>query len=169
MNDKKERVLIVDDDVRLTKILNSILENEGYETDVAHTGTEAIKKSSLEIYDLAILDIKLPDIEGTKLLKMLGKNPRMIKIILTGHPRLQNAVQALNYGADAYLLKPVKPEELTKTIREKIEEQKENAVITEEDIAIFLKTRTERLLEEERSSINKNKSLIFLDSREPLQ
>ena len=84
--------------------------------------------------------------EGTKLLTAMQKTfPEMIKIMVTGYPSLQNAVEALNYGADAYIMKPVNPEELLRVIREKLEKQREAKKITEEKIAEWVKTRIMQL------------------------
>jgi DNA-binding response OmpR family regulator len=60
---------------------------------------------------------------------------------------LKNAVEALNKGADAYLMKPVRPEDLLRTIQEKLEEQRQNEDMTEDRISAFLKTRTKQLLQ----------------------
>ncbi|MCD6445197.1 response regulator [Candidatus Bathyarchaeota archaeon] len=146
---RKARILIVDDDEDICKTLSLILREEGYETDIANTGREAIKKSRENFYNVALLDIKLPDVEGTELLtKMRETSPKMIKIMVTGYPALKNAVEALNRGADAYLMKPVNPEKVIKTIKEKLKKQREEEVMTEEKIAMFVKTRTQKLLQE---------------------
>ncbi|RJS78200.1 response regulator [Candidatus Bathyarchaeota archaeon] len=147
--EEKVRILIVDDDQNIIEVLKLILEARGYEVDAASTGNEAIEKSKTNIYNLAILDIKLPDMEGTKLLKALREtSPEMVKIMLTGYPQLQNAIDSLNDGADAYFIKPADPAKLLKTIEEKLEEQREAEELTQEHIAAFLKTRTEKLLQE---------------------
>ena len=149
MPNEKARILIVDDDPSITEVLKIILETRGYKVDTASTGKEAMEKSEEKIYNLAILDIKLPDMEGTKLLKAMREtSPKMIKIMLTGYPQLQNAIEALNYGADAYFIKPADPAKLLKTIEEKLLEQNEEKEVAEEKIAKFLKTRTEKLLQE---------------------
>lgn len=145
----KANILIVDDDIDICRTLRLILEEHGYNVDVAYTGKEAIEKSKRKIYQAALLDIKLPDVEGTELLtSMRETEPKMVKIMVTGHPALKNAVNALNYGADAYIIKPVNPEKIIKVLEEKLREQKENETITEEKIAAFVKTRTEKLLQE---------------------
>ena len=145
----KVRILIVDDDEDICRTLSLILEEKGYEVDAAHTGKEAIEKSKTKVYNAALLDIKLPDMEGTELLTAMREtSPKMIKIMVTGYPALKNAVEALNKGADAYLMKPVNPEKLIKTIEEKLKIQKEAEVMTQEKIAAFVKTRTEKLLQE---------------------
>jgi DNA-binding NtrC family response regulator len=124
-----------------------VLESEGYRTDVAHTVKEAIEKSYENDYNLAILDIKLPDGEGTIILKLLGQiSPKTMKIMLTGYPILENAVNSLNDGADAYMIKPVDFDSFVKTIKDKIEEQRAAETVTEDSIAFFLQTRTKKLL-----------------------
>ncbi|MFQ5712375.1 MAG: response regulator [Candidatus Geothermarchaeales archaeon] len=71
--------------------------------DTTETGREAIEKSEAQFFNLALRDIKLPDMEGTKLLtKMHRTTPWMVKIMVTGHAILENAVEALNLRADAY-------------------------------------------------------------------
>ena len=144
---EKLRILLVDDDELITESLSMLLESEGYRIDVAHDVKEAIDKSYENDYNLALLDIKLPDGEGTSLLKKLHEtSPKTIKIMLTGYPLLENAVASLNDGADAYLVKPVDLEKLLKTIKNKIQEQKVAETATEESIAVFLQTRTKKLL-----------------------
>ena len=145
---KKARILIVDDDRTIAESLNILLQYEGYETDVAYTGTEAIEQSQKNFYNLAILDIRLPDIEGTDLLVLLREtSPKMMKIMLTGNPMFENAVKSLNNGADAYLVKPIDMPKLLETIKNKIEEQRAAETATEGNITAFLQTRKEKLLE----------------------
>jgi DNA-binding NtrC family response regulator len=147
---EKTRILIVDDDKGITGSLSMVLESEGYQTDVAHTIKEAMEKSYENDYNLAILDIRLPDGEGTSLLKALSKtSPKIMKIMLTGYPMLKNAVDSVNDGADAYLIKPVDVEKLLETIKTKIEKQKAAETVTEDSISVFLQTRTKQLLSEE--------------------
>jgi len=147
MVQEKLRILVVDDDKGITGSLRILLESEGYQTDVAHTVKEAIDKSYENDYNLAILDIKLPDGEGTSLLKALREtSPKTVKIMLTGYPMLKNAVDSLNDGAVAYLTKPVDVEKLLETIKSKIEEQKAAETATEDSISVFLRNRTKKLL-----------------------
>ena len=149
MAQEKLRILVVDDDKGITQSLSILLESEGYKTDVAYTVKDAIEKSYENDYNLAILDIKLPDGEGTSLLKTLQEiSPKTMKIMLTGYPMLENAVNSLNDGAVAYLIKPVDVEKLLETIKSKIEEQKAAETATEDSIAVFLQTRTKKLLTE---------------------
>lgn len=145
----KASILIVDDDEDIRKTLRLILEGEGYDVDEARSGKEAIEKSKTRVYDLALLDIVLPDMQGTQLLKELGETtPKMIKIMVTGYPNLENAVESLNYGADAYLIKPVNFEKLINVVEEKLARQRAEEVLTVEKIAAFVEAKTKKLLQE---------------------
>jgi DNA-binding NtrC family response regulator len=140
------RILIVEDDVNIRGTLSTILEQKGYHTDTARNGQEAIQKSKKEFFNMALLDIKLPDIEGTKLLTMMHENkPKMVKIMITGYPSLENAVEALNHGADAYIIKPVKPEKLLALIEEKLEEQSQAEKMTEGKVTEWIKSRAREI------------------------
>jgi len=113
------RILVIDDDESVRKILTTILKEEGYVVDTAETGKEAIKKNETNSYNLALIDVRLPDMDGTKLLTAMQKtNPKMVKIMVTGYPSMRSAIEAVNKGADGYILKPIKIENLLKTIRE---------------------------------------------------
>jgi len=143
---EKKSILIVDDDKAILKSLKDILQSEGYIVDTAETGRGAIEKSEDQFYNLALLDIKLPDMEGTKLLtKMHRTTPRMMKIMVTGHASLENAVESLNLGADAYIMKPVNPENLLKVVEEKLKEQEEAEKMTQEKVTEWIETRVKKL------------------------
>ncbi len=142
---KKKRMLIVDDDENILKSLTAYLTKKGYVVDVAMTGKEAIDKLERCSFDLAILDIKLPDMEGTTLLtKMQATQPKMTKIMLTGHPAFENVADSLNEGADAYLVKPVDMEKLLTVIEEKLKDQEDAETMDEKKIVRFIKTRGQR-------------------------
>lgn len=143
------RILIVDDDESIRKTITSILEEKGYAVDTAKNGREAIEKSKAEFYNLALVDIRLPDMEGTKLLTAMRETtPRMIKIIVTGYPSLQNAIEAVNRGADAYVLKPFNVEKTLKLIGEQLRRQKNARKLGEKRVTEFVETRVKELEEE---------------------
>jgi DNA-binding NtrC family response regulator len=152
---KQPCILIVDDDDSIRKTLSTILQQKGYKTDTARNGQEAIQKSKAKFFNLALLDIKLPDMEGTKLLTAINETtPKMIKIMLTGYPSLGNAVEALNKGADAYIRKPINPEELLILIKEKLQKQRQAERMTEESVTEWLKTRIRKLENEEQKKLS---------------
>jgi DNA-binding response OmpR family regulator len=114
-------ILVVDDDKSILRTFTRILQKNGYEIDTAETGKEAIEKADKKCYDLALVDIRLPDMDGTDLLaKIKQQLQNTIKIMITGFPSIESGVKALDGGADAYLVKPVKPEELLMLIEEKL-------------------------------------------------
>jgi len=116
MISSKKAILIIDDDVSISKTFSRILERNGYETDTAETGKEAIKKAKTKAYAAVLIDMRLPDFNGDDLMNKLPKNGKMVKIIITGLP-----LMAQETKADAYLLKPVKAEKLLSTLKEKLE------------------------------------------------
>ncbi len=115
---------MVDDDKSILRTFTRILQKSGYEIDIAETGKEAIEKSGKTHYDLALIDIRLPDMDGTDLLNKVQKTMQeTVKIMITGFPSLETGVKALDEGADAYLVKPVKPEELLALIEDKLKDK----------------------------------------------
>ena len=119
------KVLVIDDDESIRTTTSAILENEGYDVDTAENGKEAIEKSKADLYKVALIDFRLPDMNGTELLTTLKETiPRMVKIIVTGYPTLQNAIECVNKHADAYFTKPVDYQNLLKTIKTLIKKQK---------------------------------------------
>jgi DNA-binding NtrC family response regulator len=100
-------VLIVDDDTGVRLMLSSVLSDEGYFVEAVENGKQAIKACEKSAFDVALIDIELPDIKGTELLDRLRTlRPRMVRIIITGHPSLESAMKAVNERADGYVLKP---------------------------------------------------------------
>jgi len=136
------RILVVDDDDSIRKILSIILRQSGYLVDTAASGEEAIAKSDANFYNLALIDVRLPDIEGTKLLTLMkDTTPRMMKVILTGYPLLENALQAINRGVDGYLAKPVNTTQLLKTVAQLLERQAKENRFTEEQLKSYVETQ----------------------------
>ena len=126
------------------------LQEEGYIVDTAENGKEAVEKSYANFYNLAIVDWRLPDVDGTILITQLKETtPKMAKIMLTGYPSMNNAIEAVNQHADAFLVKPVAVEELLKKIRELLILQEENKEFAETKIVSFIETRTQQILQED--------------------
>lgn len=144
--DQKYKILLVDDDETIRTTMIAILEDEGYSVDSAPNGKEAIKKTQEQTYNLALLDIRLPDMEGVELLgRMKDSIPRMRKIMVTGFPSLQNAVEAVNKSADAYLIKPVDVDKLLATVKEQLQKQEEDKKFSEQKVADFIESRVKEI------------------------
>ncbi len=140
------RIIIIDDDESIRQVLKTILEEEGYVVDTADTGKEAVLKTNEKAYNLALIDIRLPDIEGIDLiLKIKDTTPRMRKIIVTGYPTIQNAMEAVNRQADAFILKPFDVERVLQTIREQLMKQDEEKQFSQEKVTAFIETRAKEL------------------------
>ncbi len=144
--DKHPRILVVDDDETIRTTMKAILQDEGYQVDLAATGKEAIEKTKETAYNIALLDIRLPDMEGIELLKLLKESvPKTRKIMVTGYPSMQNAIAALNKNADAYLLKPVDVEKLLSTVKQQLYAQENDRKFSEEKVAEFIESRAKEL------------------------
>lgn len=144
--DKHPKILVVDDDETIRTTMKAILQDEGYQVDLAGTGKEAIQKTTEKNYNVALLDIRLPDMEGVELLKLLKDGvPRTRKIMVTGYPSMQNAISALNKNADAYLLKPVDVEKLLATVKQQIEDQENELKFSEQKVAEFIESRVKEV------------------------
>ena len=143
------RIIIVDDDEGIRETLAAILQEEGYHVDTAESGREAIEKTNAKFYNLALIDIRLPDIEGIDLLKEIKETvPKIRKIIITGYPTLQNAIEAVNSGADAYVLKPFDMEKVLKIIKAELEKQRDEKKYSQEKVTEFIETRVKELEKE---------------------
>lgn len=143
---KKFRILVVDDDKGVRDTLKSILEVEEYEVDTVECGKEAIEKANTSFYNLALIDIRLPDMEGTRLLTELrSTTPKMMKIIITGNPSTENAIEAVNRGADAYIVKPFNATDVLKSVGDHLRKQREAEKYSEEKVVEFIETRAQKL------------------------
>lgn len=139
---KRARILLVDDDFNIRKALSMILTQEGYVVDTAETAEQAIMKSDTDFYHLALIDVRLPDMEGTKLLRLLRVTvPRMRMVIITGFPKADNAIDAINRGVDGYLTKPVNMHQLLKLIEQLLEKQSKEKELTEQKLLQYLNGR----------------------------
>jgi two-component system response regulator PilR (NtrC family) len=160
----KDRILIVDDDESIRLVLSILLEEEGYVVDTAQNGEEAIAKSYVNLYNVAIVDWRLPDIEGTVLLGRLRETtPRMIKIMLTGFPSMKNAVDAVNARADAFFQKPADSADLINKISELLKLQREDKRYSEGKVAEYIRTRAAELKQNRKPSSTEQGGMLVTD------
>jgi len=122
---EKNSILIVDDDESISRSLSLIFSKEGYETETAGSGQEAIEKVMGGFFNVAFIDIKLPDIEGINLIGPLKKIcPDMVAIMITAFASLETAIQALHDGASGYIIKPFNMDETFLILKDVIEKQR---------------------------------------------
>jgi DNA-binding NtrC family response regulator len=127
---KKNSVLIVDDEKNIRMTLGQAMEDIGLETDTAVNGEEALIKFSEKDFDLALLDLKMPGIDGMETLRRLRQTRKDVKVvIITAYGSIDSAVEAMKLGAVDFLQKPFSPQDVRDIVskaidRDKIDETK---------------------------------------------
>jgi len=118
-------LLIVDDEAVVRGSLAKWFEEEGYTTDTAASAKEALVKLPRQRWDLALVDIKMPGMDGLELQRKLREiNPGIIVIVMTGYASVETAVQALKDGAYDYIMKPFDPDDLGRVVRKALEHRR---------------------------------------------
>lgn len=118
------KILVVDDDPNLRKTLADILKFKGYEVVIAGTGNDGIMVAERETVNLALIDLKLPDMHGLEVMERIKAiSPLTEAIILTGHASMETAIEATKKGAFSYLLKPYQMDDLLLNIRHGVDRQ----------------------------------------------
>ncbi len=119
------KILIVDDDAGTRKTLSLILTSRGYGVETAATGRDALQKVKQTSFDVALVDLRLPDLEGVDLVAPFRQcYPDMVIIMATAYATIETAVEALNQGASAYIQKPLRMDDVLATIQEALEKQR---------------------------------------------
>ena len=113
----KDRVLVVEDDKRISNFIKTVLEANNYDVIVAQTGAEAYSMVTSQCPDVVILDLGLPDMDGMKILKEVRAWPNMPIIVVSARDHEKDKVEALDMGADDYITKPFGTSELLARIR----------------------------------------------------
>ncbi len=113
------RILIVDDEDDLRELLSHVLSAQGYEIQSASNGEDAISTLKRESFDLALLDIQMPKMNGIQVLRFITEHsPATKTIMLTGFADLKNAMDAREFGARDFISKPYKLDDVLSTIRQ---------------------------------------------------
>lgn len=112
-------ILVVDDDPHIVRTLEIMLSDDGYEVLTSSSGEEAIEKLSQHVVDIALVDLQLPGISGTAVLRHLRDNHREVEtIIITAHGSIETAVEAMKEGAFDYITKPFSPDQVRHRLRQ---------------------------------------------------
>ena len=118
MEKRREKILLVDDEANVRTVFSDLLRRESYIVKGAENGPEAIKAVEEEIFDLALVDLKMPYMDGIEVLENIKKiKPQLPVIIYTGYGSVTSAVESMRKKAADYLNKPFSPEELKLRIR----------------------------------------------------
>ena len=134
--DTRARILVVDDEEVMRDSLSSWLREDGFEVDAVADGFAALKRVKQEDWDLLLVDLKMPGINGIETMKEVKKLREMTPVvIITAYATVDTAVAAMKEGAYDYIVKPFNPEEISLTIRKIVEHQnllKENVLLRKE-------------------------------------
>ena len=107
-----ERILVVDDEKAIADLVGIYLTKEGFDVQIAYSGADAAKAILEQEFDLALLDVMLPDIDGFELLRTIRASHTYLVIMLTARDAQQDKIESLSLGADDYVVKPFRPLEL---------------------------------------------------------
>lgn len=133
---KKGMIHIIDDEPIIHEVLGDLLTAEGYEVEMSSSGEEALTKHSSQAFDLVLLDLLMPGMDGIEVLKKLRKiDPYAVITIITAYASVESAISAMKTGAFDYVQKPFKHDELLLTVRRAIEHrrlQEENLRLKDE-------------------------------------
>ena len=114
-----KKALVVDNDFLFVEFLSVLLEKRGYDVTKAYDGQEAVDAARTAKFDLALLDLKMPGMDGKQVLEILKREHKHLEIIiLTGHGSLDSAVECTKLGAYGYLPKPYELDKLLEALRE---------------------------------------------------
>ena len=118
----QKNILVVDDDKSVRTTFSSVLRKEGYRVTAVENGYEAIKAIDEESFDLALVDLRMPGLDGIEVLKKIKtRRPQTRVIIFTGYGSITTAVEAIRKGATDYLNKPFSPHELKAGVKKALE------------------------------------------------
>jgi len=117
--EKLIKLLIVDDETRFLKAIATRLSKRGFDVRTAENGTDAVNLARSEKFDIALLDLKMPGMDGSEVLRILKEEHEFLEaIILTGHGSLESAVELTKLGAFSYLPKPYELDKLVQVLKE---------------------------------------------------
>lgn len=152
-----KNILIIEDDLRIRRILQLELEHEGYLVSLAKDGKEGLEKAKLIRYDLILLDLMLPEISGEEVCKELRKNSDVPIIVLTAKENIRSKVELLDMGADDYITKPFNIEELFARMRVALRNKKGYQELNQlkyEDLVLDI-IKKELIIEKRKVSLTK--------------
>jgi two-component system response regulator AtoC len=120
-----DRILVVDDELFVRELLLEFLSSQGYDVTLADCGEKALELAQTEPPNVALVDLKMPGMDGIRTLKEMKKvAPEALGIIMTGYPTIESSIEALRHGAHDYVIKPFKLNDLKFSIEKALGEQK---------------------------------------------
>lgn len=139
-------ILVVEDEENVRNLYTTVLGEEGHKVFTASNGTEAIEKVEKEVFDLLILDLKMPDIHGIEILKRIKKKLEGVSVIIvTAYPSLESSIEAIKLGIYDYIIKPFGTKQLKLVLKRAVEKIK--LIREKERLLRKLEERNKRLEE----------------------
>lgn len=130
MEAQTTRILVVDDEAAAGGSMEKVLSKKGFSVDVALTADEGLKMMEKELFELVLLDIMMPQVNGMELLGIMKERwPNLKVVMVTGYPSIETAVEATRLGAVDYISKPFTPHELREKVGQALEQGAEGQVI----------------------------------------
>lgn len=131
---EKSKILIIEDEVKIARFLELELKYEGYEVEIAHDGREGLNLAINKEYDVIVLDVMLPSLNGMEVLRRIRTVSNVSIIMLTAKSDVTDKVMGLDIGADDYMTKPFAIEELLARIRVMLKRNKSHLIVKDENI-----------------------------------
>ena len=158
---KKIKIIVVDDELSIRESLKGWLQQDGYQVETAAGGPEALAKNAENRFDIMLIDVKMPEMDGLTLLKKIKEIDSDIAIVMmTAHGAIRDAIEAIKLGAYDYLLKPFELEELSFTIEKLVQMQTlamENLILKDRVASM---TRFENLVGQSPSMLNLFEAIV---------
>lgn len=132
-----KNILVIEDEVKVSEVVKAYLEKEGYKVTCVTSGLKGIELFSKDSYQLVILDLLLPDIEGEEVCRALRRMSEVYIFMLTAKVALSDKIEGLNAGADEYLTKPCSPRELTARVNalfRRLDSKESNIIISKDGL-----------------------------------
>lgn len=130
MKTQANKILVVDDEVTAGRSMEKILARKGFSVDIAHSADDGLNKMEKGLFELVLLDIMMPQVNGIELLGIMKERwPNLKVVMVTGYPSIETAVEATRLGAFDYISKPFTPDELREKVGQALEEPTSRRVI----------------------------------------
>ena len=150
------RVLVIDDDEFVLELLDEFLTDSGYDVSTAGSGEVAVERMKTKNTDIALVDFKLPGIDGLETIRRINEiSPETVTIIMTGFPTLDSSISAIRLGASDYILKPFKLNEVSLSLQKAAKERRMKSEMN----------RLRKKVSELKSSISRKKESIKINRK----